>query len=561
VLSVLAGLASMAPVGPVGLPEVRLVLSRRLGNLVLAPSSRSAGRVFVGPVGTARGLAFDVVFVPGLAERMFPQRVSQDPLLRDDVRTSLGDDLGTVVDRIEAERLALRIAVGSARRRVVLSYSRIDAEQARPRVPSFYGLEVLRAVEGRLPSFEALARSADRGSATRLGWPAPEDPAAAIDEAEHDLAVLDRLVRPSGAAVTGAARYLITSNRHLARALRHRAMRFDPNRWSYADGLVKPDEAARAVLAAHALTARSYSPTAMQSFAACPYRFLLHAVHKLAPREEPVAIEKMDPLDKGSLVHQTLFELLSLLRDRGLVPINEGNFAEVRQALDRILASVAERYKNDLAPAIDKVWEDGIASVRADLLESLRREAERAPWIPWKLELAFGLPPSRGRDPSSSGRAVPLDCGITLRGSIDLVEEAPDGTLRATDHKTGKQRQRPGSVVGGGESLQPVFYALAVEKIFPERRVAGGRLSYCTSAGDFKEVMVPLDRLARDAADRVAATLGQAITRGFLPAAPARDACRFCDYRPICGPWEEERTRKKKDRSELEALEALRRLP
>jgi ATP-dependent helicase/nuclease subunit B len=561
VLSVLAELAPMAPVGPVGLREVRLVLSRRLSHLVVKPSSRSAGRVFVGPVATARGLAFDVVFIPGLAERMFPQRVNQDPLLRDEVRTVVGGDLGTVIDRIAAERLALRIAVGSARRRVVLSYSRMDAEQARPRVPSFYGLEVLRAVEGRLPSFEALARAADRGSATRLGWPAPADPADAIDEAEHDLALLDRLVRPAAAPVTGAARYLITSNPHLARALRHRAMRFDPNRWSYADGLVKPDGAARAALAAHALTARSYSPTAMQNFAACPYRFLLHAIHKLAPRDEPVAIEKIDALDRGSLVHETLFVLFTELRDRGLVPVQEGNFAQARETLYRVLDAVAARYKDDLAPAIDKVWEDGVAGIRADLLEALRREADRAPWTPWKLELAFGLSGARGRDPSSAEQPVALDCGITLRGSIDVVEQAPDGTIRATDYKTGKQRQRPGSVVGGGESLQPVFYALALEKLFPDRKIGGGRLSYCTSAGDFKEVMVPLDRMARDAADLVAKALEQALTRGFLPAAPVKDACRFCDYRPICGPWEEERTGKKKDQRELETLKALRRLP
>jgi ATP-dependent helicase/nuclease subunit B len=562
VLAVLAELAPMAPVGPVGLREVRLVLARRLANLVLAPGSRSAGQVFVGPVQSARGLDFDVVFVPGLAERMFPQRVSQDPFLRDDLRRALGPELPTILDRIEAERLALRIAVGSARRRVVLSYSRVDAEQARPRVPSFYGLEVLRSVEGRLPSFEALARSADRGSATRLGWPAPDDPAQAIDEAEHDLALLDKLVRPAAAPVTGAARYLIQSNQHLARALRHRAMRFDPNRWSFADGLVKPDEAARAVLATHALTARSYSPTAMQNFAACPYRFVLQAIVRLTPREEPTAIERLDPLEKGSLVHEALFLLFSELVRDGLVPLRPENLDEVRVRLDRILAAVAASYHDRLAPAIEKVWSDGIASIRADLFEYLRRETiERAPWTPWKLELAFGLADVRARDQSSTDQPVVLDCGITLRGSIDVVEQDPDGKLRATDHKTGKHRQKAGSVVGGGESLQPVFYALALEKLFPGREVVGGRLSYGTSAGEFKEVKVALDRFARDAADRMAATLGEALTRGFLPAAPKKDACKYCDYRLICGPWEEDRVRKKKDKEPLKALKVLRELP
>jgi CRISPR/Cas system-associated exonuclease Cas4 (RecB family) len=299
----------------------------------------------------------------------------------------------------------------------------------------------------------------------------------------------------------------------------------------------------------------------MQNFAACPYRFVLHTIHRLAPREEPAAIEKIDPLQKGSLVHEILFELLSTLREQSLVPIRADNFAQVREALEPIVERVAARYKDDLAPAIDRVWEDGIAAIRADLLESLRRESERAPWKPWKLELAFGLAGLRGRDPSSSADPVALDCGITLRGSIDVVEEDAAGTLRATDHKTGRPRQRPGAVVGGGESLQPVFYALALEQLFPGRRVSGGRLSYCTSAGDFKEVMVALDPRAREAANQVATALGQALSGGFLPAAPAKDACRFCDYRPVCGPWEEERSRKKRDRGELDALRALRNLP
>jgi CRISPR/Cas system-associated exonuclease Cas4 (RecB family) len=559
VLSVLAELAPMAPVGPVSLREVRLVLERRLAHLVLAPANRRDGRVFVGSIVTARGLTFDTVFVPGLAERMFPQRVSQDPLLRDQSRTRLSGDLETVVDRIETERLALRIAVGTATRRIVLSYPRVDSEQARPRVPSFYGLEVLRAVEGRLPSFEVLTQGADVGSANRLGWPAPDDAADAIDEAEYDLSLLDKLVRP-GIASKGAARYLINANQHLARALRHRAMRFDPARWSFADGLVKLDEQARTALAAHALSARSYSPTALQTFAGCPYRFVLYAIHKLEPREEPVAIERLDALNRGSLVHEVLFELLSELRERGLVPITEAAFAETREALDRVLASVAKRYKDKLAPAIARVWDDGIAAIRADLLESLRLECERPSWTPWKIELAFGLAESRGRDPSSTDDPVRLDCGIALRGSIDVVDEGPEKALRATDHKTGKKRPRSGVVVEGGEILQPVFYALALEKLFPDRQISGGRLNFCTSAGDFKEVLVPLDRRARAAADQVATALGDALTKGFLPAAPGKDACKYCDYRPVCGPWEEERISRKRDRAPLAALERLRKL-
>ena len=61
---------------------------------------------------------------------------------------------------------------------------------------------------------------------------------------------------------------------------------------------------AREAIALHAPRARSFSPTALQNFASCPYKFFLYAVHRLAPREVPEAIEEMDPLQRGSLVHE-----------------------------------------------------------------------------------------------------------------------------------------------------------------------------------------------------------------------------------------------------------------
>src|SRR5262249_40659061 len=158
---------------------------------------------------------------PGLAERVFPQKVVEDPILRDDERLALG--LPTNRQRALAERLALRVAIGAATERVVLSYPRLDLDQSRPRVPAFYGPEVLRAAEGALPGFDELARRAEKGGgAARIGWPAPTSPEQAIDEAEYDLALLDSLFQLPEQETTGAAHYLLTSNPHLARALRFR---------------------------------------------------------------------------------------------------------------------------------------------------------------------------------------------------------------------------------------------------------------------------------------------------------------------------------------------------
>ena len=69
---------------------------------------------------------------------------------------------------------------------------------------------------------------------------------------------------------------------------------------------------------------------------------------------------------------------------------------------------------------------------------------------------------------------------------------------------------------------------------------------------------MPLDGFAREAIHQLAATLGDAFARGFFPAAPAPDACRYCDFVRICGPYEEKRTRGK-NKDSVERLVQLRR--
>jgi RecB family exonuclease len=563
VLATLAELEPMAPVRPIDLDEVQLVLRPRLRELTVPPRRRRYGAVLVAPAEAARGLAFDVVFVPGLAEKLFPRKIVEDPILLDAHRRAL-DAPGLVTQpvRVAAERLALRLAVGAARTRVVLSWPRVDVEQARARVPSFYGLEALRAASGRLPGFDELEKrdGAETGAA-RLGWPAPARPEDAIDEAEYDLALLGGLAGADPATTDGSARYLLDANVHLGRALRVRGRRW-LRRWTPADGLVDPDDLARAALAAHQLPARAFSPTGLQHFAACPYRFFLQALMRLQPRDEPVAIEALDPLTRGALFHEVQFAVLTELRAASLLPVRPATLDAARAAVDGALDTVAARWADKLWPAIERVWKDGIDGMRADLREWLRRAADTDDgWVPWRFELSFGLA-DRDRpqaDPASVDDPVPVIGDLTLRGSVDLVERRAPGVLRATDHKTGKARPRPGVIVGGGAVLQPALYALACERLLAEP-VEAGRLYYCTADGGYEERIVPLDAETRRLTSEVVEIVGRALATGFLPALPMRDACHYCDYRPVCGPHEVARTARK-PRERCRDIDRLRSLP
>lgn len=602
VLKVLAELRPMEQVGPVTLDEVRRVLDERLASLHADPPLRPYGRVFVATIDEARGRVFDAVFVPGLAEGTFPRRASEDPLLLDVSRLRLGPGSGlpTQKERVEDERLLLRIAAGAAGSRLVASYPNLDSLQGRSRVPSFYALDLLRAAEGRLPDLGQLEEHAAAASQALLGWPAPRTPEAAVDDAEYDLAVLAELLRGRAEDVESRGRYLLESNDRLQRSLRARWFRWRPG-FSPADGVVDPDEATHAALDPHRLGSRSYSATALQHFAACPYRFLLAAVHRLRPREQAVRLERLDPLTRGSLFHKVQLELFRELEERELLPMRGDDLAVLLDLADRVLDRVAARTADDLAPAIPRVWTSEIESLRTDLrgwIDAVVKADE--PWRPSHFELSFGLAgdaePEPGAAPAAEsanrsaehqpvqrtlgfespvpsrdgpwgsgsrveGRDAVILGGRRLRGAIDLVEtHLENGHLRITDHKTGTPRRHGRRlVVGGGATLQPILYALAAEDLLGAP-VESGRLFFCTRRGGYQVVEVPADEASREAASLVLEVVDRAVRDGFLPAAPREGECRICDYHSVCGPREELRIRRKHPQR-LQLLTQLRNLP
>jgi RecB family exonuclease len=514
--------------------------------------------VFIGTPEQARGRSFRIVFEPGLAERIFPERPREDPLLLDAERSRLSLELRTQEDRVHAERMLLRLAVGAAEECVVLSYPRIDAAEARPRVPSFYALDVARATCGSIPDSEALERRAASESQARLAWPAPPEPRRAIDAVEHDLATIGPLLYDiSAERARGRARYLLQLNPHVARSLRARWQRWH-NSWSPADGLVRRTEVLDPILQRQRPNARPYSVTALQRYAVCPYQFLLSAVHRLEPRKEAVALVQMDPLTRGRMFHDIQARTLRTLQQEGLLPVQIDSLPAATRHLDAMIDRVADAYHDDLAPPILRVWQDEVEAMRADLRIWLSRMAGRDEWVPEYFELAFGLPDTipGERDPRSVADPVTLADGWQLRGAVDLVERSADGTsLRVTDHKTGRNETVAGMIVAGGRILQPALYALAIEAAFGEP-VVEGRLSFCTRRGEFAERVVHMDELARAYAREALALIDQAVQKGALPPAPGEGTCRWCDFRSVCGPHEEQRVLRK-NRSLLHELEQI----
>jgi ATP-dependent helicase/nuclease subunit B len=549
VLRVLAELRPMADIGPVTLEEARDVLADRLLSLQREPPRSRFGAVFVGSPHQARGRTFRVVFVPGLAERMFPQKLREDPMLLDtEMRKPLaqaGWPLPIQDDRGRAERLLLRLAIGAPTERLWLSYPRLEMSESRPRVLSFYALDVLRAVTGRIPDHEEVDAAAAQEGGASLAWPAPARAESAIDDLEHDLSVLRALtaVVPHS-AVRGHANYLLRLNDCLRRAVSARWAR-NRSTWSPHDGLVRTTSATQPLLAAQRLNARPYSLSALQRFSSCPYQFLLSAIYRLEPNDEPEALQRLDPLTRGAIFHEAQARFFRALQASGDLPVTEANLGRALETIDASLRAVASHYAETLAPAIDRVWKDEIGDIARDLRVWVRRLPEFQDWRPEYFEFSFGLPADADHDRHSRPDPVLVDGRFLLRGSVDLIERKNGASvLRVTDHKTGRKRTTDRTVIGGGAILQPVLYSMAVEQAL-DLPVGYGRLFYCTATGGFTDHHIAISDANRRAGLEALEIVDRAIELGFLPAAPATGACTWCDFRTVCGPHEEMRIRRK----------------
>ena len=296
-------------------------------------------------------------------------------------------------DRVADERRRLHIACAAARTRLVFSYPRVDAVESRPA-----RAVVLRA-RNRARGAWAFARSAHvRGKGPPRRAIAPGLARAGRSARSHR-----RCGVRSGRAgahfaldaeeARGAGHYLIDSQRLSGATRCARYARRNRNAWFAADGIVEPDAATRAVLATQRLAARSYSPSALQHFAACPYRFLLHAIHKLRPREEKVALEQMDPLTRGALFHEAQFRLFRELQAAQLLPMPSAK----RRARHRNRRwGAGSRGRGECRkswrppfPACGAARSKICASICAD--GSSSAAADSGGWIPAHFEFSFGM--------------------------------------------------------------------------------------------------------------------------------------------------------------------------
>ena len=450
------------------------------------PEKFQGGGVFVSDVMGARGLSFNLVVVLGLVEKSFPRLVREDPLLLDEEREKVSGDLPLKRRGHDEERLLFDLACGVARTQLVLSYPRLDAGTARPRLPSVLLLEATGAKD-----FQSLR--------CRL---APGTDARAVDECEFDLAALARL--------TEAADYLAGISPLVANGVageRHRWR--DPGLTGY-DGLLEG-------AAAHALLRERFdleklvsSATALENFFGCPFYYFQKQILRIQKWEEPEAAIVIAATDLGSLYHAILEDYF--LSGGDLPAVIEKHF---------------QLFERDGVTGYPTVWEIKKEIIRQELTAFASREARRlgTDWVPSDFEKAFEnllvAPPVR------------------LRGKIDRIDRSADGHhARVLDYKTGKLP--PGlreDSLAGGAALQLPLYLLAAEQLLPGITVEAASYYYFTLRGGYRDIGFSRTALAacRTELNQLLQAAADMIRAGVFAQNATLENCRNCDYRPICG--------------------------
>jgi ATP-dependent helicase/DNAse subunit B len=309
-----------------------------------------------------------------------------------------------------------------------------------------------------------------------------------------------------------------------------------------------------------------FSPTALEAYVSCPFRFLLEHVLRLEELDEPG--EEVEHTRRGAAYHRALSRLHRRLGDadpeltRTKLPESIG--PDLLAEIDRAVGEYADRAPS---PSSRRLWElEGKRLHRSAARYRGHWEDFVAPWRkagapldPRLLEADFGMAvaASQVQSAAASDGIAPLIIsvnGVEVRvgGRIDRVDvaELDDGLgFWIIDYKTGRSANYSAADLARFEKLQLPLYALAVERVFfPTRKARPLGLAYWLVTDKGPKPVLPGGRQAqawlgdpkkwatfrKQLEEWVAKVVGR-IRDGHFPLAPRSDTCtETCSFGQVC---------------------------
>jgi ATP-dependent helicase/nuclease subunit B len=401
----------------------------------------------------ARGLSFRALFVLGMNEGVFPRTIREDAFLRDRDREVLERDLGYKVSQkltaFDEEKLLFTLLVGAARERLYCSFQRSD-DSGRALAPSWYIDELKRALSGIGRPSETI--SIPRSSIEKTATP-PFDSQDLLLPAELAIRLTLQAEDPTALIETCAALpALYIQGRKMVGAIDQSSARL----LAY-DGMVGMFDS----YWKH-YSARGLSPTALETYARCPFQFFAHHVLGLEPLDRPEEILGPSFAERGEIGHAILNAFYRALIDGGYVD-GKAPTVDTENTLLAVAARVFADYEKDNPVGYPLAWE----ILKDDLVQLLRQvialdlaELSQSGFIPVRLETGM-----TARLPADWPE--PLN-GLAIRGRMDRIDRN-ETTLRVIDYKfkfgasPAAQDKNLIRAALRGERLQPPFYYMLAQ--------------------------------------------------------------------------------------------------
>jgi ATP-dependent helicase/DNAse subunit B len=211
---------------------------------------------------------------------------------------------------------------------------------------------------------------------------------------------------------------------------------------------------------------RVWSPTQLETYAHCPFRFFLERVVRVNPL--PEVDPTLSPAQKGTLIHETLYEFFTRWCAQGPRRVTNQDLEEAVDLITSIGSEINARYRYQ-----SPVWHATIASLlgsdgHSGLYERfLLHEADREVLLrPEKFEFEIGSDQGNS-DKKANYVVLESDEGepVRIQGYIDRIDTTSDGQFAIIDYKTGSTYPN-GKRIIEGKSLQLPLYLLALEKMY-----------------------------------------------------------------------------------------------
>ena len=321
------------------------------------------------------------------------------------------------------------------------------------------------------------------------------------------------------------------------------------------DGILPEDGQIPALLSEQFGPGRVYSPTSLETYAQCPFRFFLRNVLHLEDLPEPEP--NLSPADRGTAIHDILTTFYRQWRSSGKEKICRSSLAEAGKLMQAVVDAELAGY-----PFRSPIWEATCNQMRGYDLTGpgiferfLARESEEetSPLVPTYFEFSFGMEPDTSDDPASAGEAVELSGSggsgqLRIRGRIDRIDLSPEGSFLIYDYKTGQAHPGAGDIEAG-RALQLPLYLLAFESLSGKRGVAAGyyrirkdvesRILLCDETG--RELIASRPKISPDFAGTLARSCDFAldyirrIRKGEFPLPPGEKCPNdYCEFRRVC---------------------------